>query len=307
LEEQVNKKLRIAGLTALIILVLFGLGVAFRLPFLPRGGESVAETVKHWFGAAPQPSLLITTDLDCDWKLDGKPQGHLRAKDSALLATVLGQHLVEGRTVDGKDEWRVIVELHTAEQHVAAIGLEAIRQKRLEEEKALEEKRVAEARRSAQEARQAEEKRLADARQAADAETLRQRRAAAELERKEAISRGWYVDPQSHLMWMQTDAQYVNWAKATTTCGPLRLGGFRDWRLPTIEELEGMHARMASFPPPAGRGSYFSPIDLYAGGSDWSATKDPYGKPWVYDRTLRDRTGLPELLTAHVLCVRSGE
>ena len=193
-----NKKLRIAGLIALIILVLFGLAVAFKLPFLPRGGESVAETVKRWFGSAPQPSLLVTTDLDCDWKLDGKPQGHLRAKDSSLLTTVLGQHLVEGRTADGKDEWRAVVELHTPEQHVAAIGLDVVHQKRLLDERTAteqvrktEERNRAEAKQKADEARKADATKASDAKRVADAEALGQRRVAAKAARCGRSSGTW--------------------------------------------------------------------------------------------------------------------
>ena len=48
------------------------------------------------------------------------------------------------------------------------------------------------------------------------------------------------IDHATHLMWQDdSDAQTVqkNWQEAKEYCEALSLGGFTDWRLPTVEEL----------------------------------------------------------------------
>ncbi|HIP17844.1 MAG TPA: DUF1566 domain-containing protein [Sulfurovum sp.] len=47
-------------------------------------------------------------------------------------------------------------------------------------------------------------------------------------------------DPRSNLLWEDTphaEETKVTQSKAAFYCGELKLGGFEDWRLPTIQEL----------------------------------------------------------------------
>jgi hypothetical protein len=51
---------------------------------------------------------------------------------------------------------------------------------------------------------------------------------------------GW-TDPATGLSWTREDnGSDVNWNHAITYCTNLRLGGYSDWRLPTIDELQGI-------------------------------------------------------------------
>jgi len=51
--------------------------------------------------------------------------------------------------------------------------------------------------------------------------------------------RGYWADPSSGLMWAAKDnGKDVNWHQATSYCQKLRVGGYSDWRLPTIDQLE---------------------------------------------------------------------
>jgi Protein of unknown function (DUF1566) len=60
---------------------------------------------------------------------------------------------------------------------------------------------------------------------------------------KELASRGYWIDPETHLMWAAKDnGSDVNWAQATAYCKNLAAGGYRDWTLPKIEELEGLRS-----------------------------------------------------------------
>jgi hypothetical protein len=59
---------------------------------------------------------------------------------------------------------------------------------------------------------------------------------------QEARERGYWVDPSTGLMWAATDnGKDLNWHKAIRYCRDLQLTGNSDWRLPTIEELEGIY------------------------------------------------------------------
>jgi hypothetical protein len=55
------------------------------------------------------------------------------------------------------------------------------------------------------------------------------------------IAGGW-TDPATGLTWIQRDnGSDVNWDQAKAYCSNLRLGGYSDWRLPTIDELQGIY------------------------------------------------------------------
>src|ERR1700681_1237026 len=64
----------------------------------------------------------------------------------------------------------------------------------------------------------------------------------------------YWVDPFTGLMWAGKDSgKDVNWRKATNYCRDLRLAGHSDWRLATIEELEGIYDPAAKSPGLAGK------------------------------------------------------
>jgi hypothetical protein len=48
-----------------------------------------------------------------------------------------------------------------------------------------------------------------------------------------------WQDPASEKVWASSDnASGVTWSQAANYCRALTLGGFRDWRLPSIDELQ---------------------------------------------------------------------
>jgi len=52
---------------------------------------------------------------------------------------------------------------------------------------------------------------------------------------------GW-TDPDTGLTWTKSDnGTDVDWNQANAYCSNLRLGGYTDWRLPTIDELQGIY------------------------------------------------------------------
>ena len=77
------------------------------------------------------PTLLATTDLDCKWKLDGKPQGVLKADDSVTVRVSLGKHLIQATSIDGVDEWKVVVAITQVGQEIVQISLKYAHDQRL--------------------------------------------------------------------------------------------------------------------------------------------------------------------------------
>jgi hypothetical protein len=52
---------------------------------------------------------------------------------------------------------------------------------------------------------------------------------------------GW-ADPTTGLTWTKADnGSAVDWDQANAYCSNLRLGGYSDWRLPAIDELQGIY------------------------------------------------------------------
>src|SRR5208337_2663443 len=51
-----------------------------------------------------------------------------------------------------------------------------------------------------------------------------------------------WTDPATGLMWTKKDTgSDVNWSQAMSYCSKLQLAGYSDWRLPTIDELQGIY------------------------------------------------------------------
>ena len=58
---------------------------------------------------------------------------------------------------------------------------------------------------------------------------------------QETQARGYWVDPSTGLMWPASDnGKPVTWRQAVGYCRDLRLGGFSDWRLATLDELASL-------------------------------------------------------------------
>jgi hypothetical protein len=87
---------------------------------------------------------------------------------------------------------------------------------------------------------------------------------------------GW-TDPATGMTWTTEDnGSDVNWNQAITYCANLRLGGYSDWRLPTIDELQGIYDVNAGNQHVKGNlklsSKYF-----------WSSSQSPAsGKAWFF-------------------------
>jgi hypothetical protein len=86
---------------------------------------------------------------------------------------------------------------------------------------------------------------------------------------------GAYFDPETQLMWATADnGSEIGWNEAKEYARHLSLGGYMDWRLPTIEELQDLYDAMRE-------GAYRirNPFSL-TGPLIWSSTKQAPGSGW---------------------------
>ncbi|MGD0683043.1 MAG: DUF1566 domain-containing protein [Terracidiphilus sp.] len=162
------------------------------------------------------PTLLVTCDLACNWKLDGKLRGPIVAGDSATASVSLGQHVVVAVTTDGLDKMEKKLDIVAAKPTLVRIDLTPVRDARLKTEQ--------------------EAKAEQDARDKAQQE--------AQVRAAQVEAAGTWTDPATGLIWMKKDNGIdVDWHQATDYCQNLRLAGYSNWRLPTIDELAGIYEK----------------------------------------------------------------
>jgi hypothetical protein len=88
---------------------------------------------------------------------------------------------------------------------------------------------------------------------------------------------GVYLDPELQLLWATTDnGSDISWNDAKEYARQLSLGGYTDWRLPTIEELEDLFDASR-----AGPHKIRNPLAV-TGPLIWSSTKQSPGSGWFF-------------------------
>ena len=111
---------------------------------------------------------------------------------------------------------------------------------------------------------------------------------------------GTWTDPQSGLMWVRrSSSPDVAWEGAMKYCLNLSLGGYSDWRLPSIDELEGFVED---------RHLGLSDNNFNYGLTLWSATPNGLGQAWYYVTSYANRARYSvsvDIPNLHALCVRS--
>ena len=228
-----------------------------------------------------QSTLQVTCDLACNWTLDGTAKGSIDAGATVSAKVTPGQHTVAAETDNALDKAENEIKVKAGGQTIAHIWLRPVRDARLKAEKeAIEkakqdakDKAMQEARNKAsqeaqakaeQEARDkaaqqdARDKAFIEARDKASQEAQAKAEQAAhdkavreewhkEQQQRGQIARpdttgGVWSDPATELMWARKDNGYaLRWQTATEYCRNLQLGGYSDWRLPTIDELKNIY------------------------------------------------------------------
>jgi hypothetical protein len=136
---------------------------------------------------------------------------------------------------------------------------------------------------------------------------------------QETQARGYWVDPSTGLMWAWRDnVKEVNWHQATKYCRNLRLAGYSDWRLATIDELQGIYDASAYASLPVQKGTEYALAGRAKGGLSltgnyiWSSSRvnddrgHSLGTAWQFDFPSGKRQSEPlgYYGSKRALCVR---
>jgi hypothetical protein len=111
-----------------------------------------------------------------------------------------------------------------------------------------------------------------------------------------------WTDPRTGLMWAEKDNDNdVTWKEASNYCRNLSLGGYSNWRLPTIDELAGIY-------DPTQDGHVKGNLQL-SGGGGWSSTAGTASRePWAFVFSIGERVsyrlGYSRYDVVRALCVR---
>jgi hypothetical protein len=140
---------------------------------------------------------------------------------------------------------------------------------------------------------------------------------------EETQARGYWADPSTALMWAGKDnGKDLTWHKAVSYCRDLRLAGFSNWRLATLDELASLVDK--STPSPERMGNMEVIHINVAGvgrqvrggvsltGNPWSSNREkdrfghPYGDGWFFDFGSSKPSFDLQLFrnTKYALCVR---
>jgi len=133
-------------------------------------------------------------------------------------------------------------------------------------------------------------------------------------------ARGYWVDPSTKLMWPAKESdKAITWHKARSYCRNLDFAGYKDWRLPTLDELTTLFDKDAAAPKPGSNKSSFTLSlgrhvrgGLSLAGDPWSSNrgKDRFGHEYgdgsFFDFIHGEPSGdLPYFRnTKYALCVR---
>jgi flagellar biosynthesis GTPase FlhF len=122
---------------------------------------------------------------------------------------------------------------------------------------------------------------------------------------------GTWTDPATGLMWMKQDnGSNVTWQQAMDYCQRLQLAGHSDWRLTTIDELQGIYDASVNIPGHCcGSWSVTWHVkgNLQLSGWDWSSSQgDASLGAWVFnfDNGVRGSQRLWGNYYGRALCVR---
>jgi hypothetical protein len=170
-------------------------------------------------------SLLVRTDLECRWSVDGESKGILGTGDGARVSLPWGEHRIEAVPVAGGPHWEGTVDLAEQDGKVLTIALKAA------------------------------------------------------VALVETQSRGYWIDPNTKLIWAAADnGSGVTQSQAAYYCRSLTLNGYKDWTLPSIDDLQKL------FGGPANLSGYHIAGPLKLTGWAWSSSvgKEP-GEQWALD------------------------
>jgi hypothetical protein len=132
---------------------------------------------------------------------------------------------------------------------------------------------------------------------------------------------GFWVDPSTGLMWAGRDSlgNSILYSEATKYCGDLRLARYSDWRVATIEEMQGISDKSVEAAGESRRTDEHGPEpvffhvkgNIFLTGMEWANTSPnegtgPHEEVWVFDfidgRAFHEKAY--SVIEKRALCVR---
>ena len=119
-------------------------------------------------------------------------------------------------------------------------------------------------------------------------------------------SNSTWTDPFTGLTWEKKDNHdNADWKEAMSYCRKLRLDGYDDWRLPSIDELNAIYDTRAIVANEAGE-KYHVKGNLRLSGWEWSSTNSDEHHAWMFGfwsgiRQLEESSGV---IGDRAVCVR---
>ena len=191
--------------------------------------------------------------MDCNWKLDGHSMDPLKAGDYKVIPVSPGEHLIQASATDGVATNRITFNTTIPTKMDVDLGkfLVGIQLKSLHDPQL----------------------------------KMQHAETAGEPAEAEAVLNPTWTDPATGLMWTKKDnGSVVDWNQADAYCSNLQLAGYKDWRLPTIEELQGIYDPSVSVRKVVDTGETYNVHvkgNLKLTGWDWSSNQgDAPGKAW---------------------------
>jgi len=156
-------------------------------------------------GAQSTTTLLVKTGISCNWKLDGQPMGLLTADHPTVVLITPGEHLLEASPTDGAATILTKVEIDKADklEKTVNIGMKT---------------------------------------QPDQQSKIHSTETPKEPAKVDDAQNPTWTDPATGLMWTSNDSgSEVDQPQAAAYCSTLQYAGYSGWRLPTVEELQGIY------------------------------------------------------------------
>jgi len=127
-----------------------------------------------------------------------------------------------------------------------------------------------------------------------------------------AYNNGTVLDTKTNLMWAAKDSgNFITWQEAKYFCKNYRVGGYDDWRLPTLKELAALYDETKSYASDCGDGKdlHLTELIRLRCGWIWSSKADLSNGYYFlfYDGTDHQVSMTDFSYNLHVLPVRSGK
>jgi hypothetical protein len=223
--------------------------------------------------------------MDCNWKLDGQPMDPLKAGGYKVVPVSPGEHLIQAASADGVATSRIPFNTTIPTKMDVDMGHFGVMiELKMQHDRQLKMQH---------------------------AETAR------EPAKADAAPNSTWTDPATGLIWTRKDnGSDVDWNQADAYCSNMQLAGYKDWRLPTVDELQGIFDPSVSMKTVFDYGDVNVHVkgNLKLTGWQWSSSQgDAPGKPWqgawsfIFHHDTGER-GKPNFLgfsySMRALCVR---